>query len=213
MILLECLYHALVMAWETFWALVLGFLISGMLQVFVSKTAMTRTFGRTNLKSMAMATFFGAASSSCSYAAAAAGRSAFKQGAALTVTLAFMFASTNLVAELGAVLWLLLGWRFLLANIAGAFLLIALVWVLSRFLFRKIWRRKRAIKQAGKCSCRRLWRQRWGGRLLRAPRTTTTNRRRKAQRGRGWPGHSLWIGRCFGRRSRLGFCSLVLSPL
>ncbi len=131
------LYHALVMAWETFWALVLGFLISGMLQVFVSKTAMTRTFGRTNLKSMAMATFFGAASSSCSYAAAAAGRSAFKQGAALTVTLAFMFASTNLVAELGAVLWLLLGWRFLLANVAGAFLLIALVWFLSRALFPK----------------------------------------------------------------------------
>ena len=135
MILLECLYHALVMAWETFWALVLGFLISGMLQVFVSKMAMTKAFGRTNLKSMAMATFFGAASSSCSYAAAAAGRSAFKQGAALTVTLAFMFASTNLVAELGAVLWLLLGWRFLLANVAGAFVLIALVWLLSRFLF------------------------------------------------------------------------------
>ncbi len=137
MILLECLYHALVMAWETFWALVLGFLISGLLQVFVSKTAMTKAFGRTDLKSMAMATFFGAASSSCSYAAAAAGRSAFRQGAALTVTLAFMFASTNLVAELGAVLWLLLGWQFLLANIAGALLLVALVWLSSRLLFPK----------------------------------------------------------------------------
>jgi len=135
MIVLQCLYHALVMAWETFWALVLGFLISGVLQVFVSKAAMTRSFGRTNLKSMALATFFGAASSSCSYAAAAAGRSAFKQGAALTVTLAFMFASTNLVAELGAVLWLLLGWQFLLANIAGAFLLIILLWFFSRLLF------------------------------------------------------------------------------
>src|SRR3954469_159321 len=105
-------YHAAVMAWETFWALVLGFTISGALQVFVSKDRMAREFGRTNLRSMFLATLFGAASSSCSYAAAAAGRSAFKQGAALIVALAFMFASTNLVVELGAVLWLLLGWRF-----------------------------------------------------------------------------------------------------
>jgi uncharacterized membrane protein YraQ (UPF0718 family) len=131
------LYHAVVMAWETFWALVLGFTISGALQVFVSKERMTREFGRTNLRSMSLATFFGAASSSCSYAAAAAGRSAFKQGAALIVALAFMFASTNLVVELGAVLWLLLGWRFLLANFIGAFVLIGLLWLLAPLIFPK----------------------------------------------------------------------------
>jgi len=131
------LYHAAVMAWETFWALVLGFTISGALQVFVSKDRMTREFGRTNLRSMSLAIFFGAASSSCSYAAAAAGRSAFKQGAALIVALAFMFASTNLVVELGAVLWLLLGWRFLLANFIGAFVLIGLLWLLAPLLFPK----------------------------------------------------------------------------
>ncbi len=131
------LYHAVVMAWETFWALSLGFTISGALQVFVSKERMSRQFGRTNFRSMGFATLFGAASSSCSYAAAAAGRSAFKQGAALIPALAFMFASTNLVIELAAVLWILLGWRFLLANFIGAFVLIGLLWLLAPLIFPK----------------------------------------------------------------------------
>ena len=98
------LYHALAMLWATFWALVLGFTISGVLQVFVSKERMSRAFGQTNLKSVSLATGLGAASSSCSYAAVAAARSAIQQGAALIPALAFMFASTNLVIELGAVL-------------------------------------------------------------------------------------------------------------
>jgi uncharacterized membrane protein YraQ (UPF0718 family) len=95
------LYHALAMLWATFWALVLGFTISGVLQVFVSKEQISRAFGQTNLKSVWLATGLGAASSSCSYAAVAAARSAMQQGAALIPALAFMFASTNLVIELG----------------------------------------------------------------------------------------------------------------
>lgn len=126
------LYDALAMLWATFWALVLGFGISAALQVFVSKEQMSRAFGKTNLKSVAVATGLGAASSSCSYAAAAAGRSAIQQGAALVPALAFMFASTNLVIELGVVLWILMGWRFVLAEFAGALVLIGLVWVLVR---------------------------------------------------------------------------------
>ncbi|MDB6146840.1 MAG: permease, partial [Spartobacteria bacterium] len=133
------LYHAVVMLWETFWALVLGFGVSAALQSFVSKEQMSRLFGRTNLKTMLLATGLGAASSSCSYAAAAAGRSAFKQGAAFIPALAFMFASTNLVIELGAVLWLFMGWRFVLAEIAGAFVLIGCMWLLaSLFLTRQV---------------------------------------------------------------------------
>ena len=92
-------YHAVATLWATFWALVLGFTISGMLQVFVSKERMSRAFGRASLRSVAMATGLGAASSSCSYAAVAAARSAVQQGAALVPALAFMFASTNLVIE------------------------------------------------------------------------------------------------------------------
>jgi uncharacterized membrane protein YraQ (UPF0718 family) len=98
---------------------------------------MTRAFGVTNLRTMSLATGFGAASSSCSYAAVAAGRSAFQQGAALIPALAFMFASTNLVIELGAVLWLLMGWRFVLAEVIGAFVLIGMMWWLMSIFFPK----------------------------------------------------------------------------
>ena len=131
------LYHALAMLWATFWALVLGFTISGVLQVFVSKEQMSRVFGRTSLKSVAIATGLGAASSSCSYAAVAAARSAIQQGAALIPALAFMFASTNLVIELGAILWVLMGWQFVLAEIIGAFLLIVFMWFLIRLFLPK----------------------------------------------------------------------------
>src|SRR5436305_3998174 len=131
------LYHALAMLWATFWALVLGFTISGVLQVFVSKEQMTRAFGRTNLKAVAIATGLGAASSSCSYAAVAAARSAIERGAALVPALAFMFASTNLVIELGAVLWVIMGWEFVLAEVVGAFLLILFMWFLIRLFLPK----------------------------------------------------------------------------
>src|ERR1041385_7498664 len=131
------LYHAAAMLWETLWALVLGFGISAGLQVFVSKEGMTRLLGSAGLKEILHATGFGAASSSCSYAAASIGRSAFQKGAALVPALAFMFASTNLVIELGAVLWLLMGWRFLLAEVIGAFVLIGVMWLLMSIFFPK----------------------------------------------------------------------------
>jgi uncharacterized membrane protein YraQ (UPF0718 family) len=150
------LYHALAMLWATFWALVMGFCISAALQVFVSKEQMSRAFGKTTLKSVAVATGIGAASSSCSYAAAAAGRSAVQQGAALIPALAFMFASTNLVIELGVVLWILMGWRFVLAEFLGAFVLIALVWLMVRwFLPASVEReaRRNAQRKSGDESC------------------------------------------------------------
>jgi hypothetical protein len=131
------LYHALAMLWATFWALVLGFTISGVLQVFVSREQISRAFGLTNLKSVSLATGLGAASSSCSYAAVAAARSAIKQGAALIPALAFMFASTNLVIELGAVLWVLMGWQFVFAEVLGALLLILIMWLLIRSFLPK----------------------------------------------------------------------------
>ncbi len=131
------LYHALAMFWETLWALVLGFSLSAIVQVFVSKEQMTRSFGRAGLREVALATGLGAASSSCSYAAVAAAKSAFKKGAALVPVLAFMFASTNLVFELGAVLWLLMGWLFVLAEVIGAFVLIAVMWLIVRFTLPK----------------------------------------------------------------------------
>ena len=93
-----------------------GDAVGDVLGVFVSKEEISRAFGQTNLKSVWLATGLGAASSSCSYAAVAAARSAIQQGAALVPALAFMFASTNLVIELGTVLWVLMGWQFVLAG-------------------------------------------------------------------------------------------------
>src|SRR4029079_19651750 len=93
--------------------------------------------GQTNLKSVSLATGLGAASSSCSYAAVAAARSAIQQGAALVPALAFMFASTNLVIELGAVLWVLMGWQFVLAELSGALVLIMVMWLLIRLFLPK----------------------------------------------------------------------------
>lgn len=131
------LQHTAAMAWGTFWALVLGFAVSAALQTLVAPDQMSRFFGRASLRSVGLATALGAASSSCSYAAAAAARSAFKQGAALIPALAFMFASTNLVIELGAVLWVFMGWRFVLAEAVGALVLIGLMWLLMRLVFPK----------------------------------------------------------------------------
>ena len=129
------IYHAAAMFWETLWALVLGFGISAALQVFVSKERMTQLLGSAGIREILLATGFGAASSSCSYAAASIGRSAFQKGAALVPALAFMFASTNLVIELGAVLWLLMGWNFVLAEIVGALVLIGVMWLLMSIFF------------------------------------------------------------------------------
>jgi uncharacterized membrane protein YraQ (UPF0718 family) len=131
------LYYAFVMFWETLWALVLGFAISAALQVYVSKERMMRVLGTAGLREMLLATGFGAASSSCSYAAVAAGRSAFQQGAALVPVLAFMFASTNLVGELAAMIWVLMGWEFVLAEVVGAFVLIGLMWLLASKIFSR----------------------------------------------------------------------------
>jgi uncharacterized protein len=128
----QSLGAAALMLWQIFWALVLGFSLSACLQVFLRNEDVVKKFGRAGWREMALATLLGAASSSCSYAASATAKTAFKKGAALATALAFMFASTNLVLELGFILWLLLGWKFVLAEIFGAFVLIAVMWLLVK---------------------------------------------------------------------------------
>ncbi|MGH3498124.1 MAG: permease [Nocardioidaceae bacterium] len=115
------------MFWETLWALVLGFGLSGAVQAFVSRAQMQRAFGDHRPRTIAKAGFFGAVSSSCSYAASALAKSMFARGADFTAAQAFMFASTNLVLELGIVLWLLIGWEFALAELVGGALMMALI--------------------------------------------------------------------------------------
>ncbi|MGB8960735.1 MAG: permease [Pseudonocardiaceae bacterium] len=120
-------YEAFSMFWETLWALVLGFGLSGAVQAFVSRGQMRRVLGDHRPATVGKAGFLGMVSSSCSYAAAALAKSLFARGADFTASMVFMFASTNLVVELGIVLWLLLGWQFALAELVGGAIMIALL--------------------------------------------------------------------------------------
>ena len=121
--------EAFFMLWETLWALVLGFTLSGAVQAFISRGQMRRALGDHRPKTLAKASFFGVISSSCSYASTAIAKSMFSRGADFTASIAFMIASTNLVVELGIVLWLLLGWQFALAEFVGGAIMITLIGV------------------------------------------------------------------------------------
>jgi uncharacterized membrane protein YraQ (UPF0718 family)/YHS domain-containing protein len=127
--IVDGLLNAARMAWEVWWALVLGFALSAVVQAWVPRARLERTLGGRGLREVSLATALGAASSSCSYAAIAIAKSLFQKGASLVSAMAFQFASTNLVFELGLVLWLFLGWRFTLAEFVGGIVLIILMWV------------------------------------------------------------------------------------
>ena len=118
------------MFFETFWALVFGFVLSGAVQAFVTRSQMKRVLGDHKPATIAKASFFGAVSSSCSYAASAIAKSIFTKGADFTASMVFMFASTNLVIELGLVLWILIGWQFALAEFIGGSIMITLLTIL-----------------------------------------------------------------------------------
>jgi len=132
------LAHALNLAfgmfWEILWALILGFSLSAVVQAVVSKSEMTRLLPDDSPRSLAVACGLGAASSSCSYAAVALARSIFRKGANFTAAMAFEFASTNLVIELGILLALLIGWQFTAAEFVGGPLMIVLMALLFRAL-------------------------------------------------------------------------------
>jgi uncharacterized membrane protein YraQ (UPF0718 family) len=124
--------QSFLMAYEVWWALVLGFAISGVVQAWVPRARIESALAGSGFVPIAKATGLGAASSSCSYAAIAIAKSLFQKGASAATALAFQFASTNLVWELGLVLWVLIGWQFALAEYVGGILLIALMTLLLR---------------------------------------------------------------------------------
>lgn len=123
------------MFWETLWALVLGFTLSGAVQSFVSRAEMQQAMGDHKPRTIARTSLLGAASSSCSYAASALAKSLFQRGADFTTSMVFMFASTNLVLELGIVLWLLVGWQFAAAEFVGGVIMIVLFVLLAPRIF------------------------------------------------------------------------------
>src|SRR3982074_3893231 len=133
------LRDAFLMAWEVWWALVLGFAISAIGQAWVPRERIERALGGSGPRPIAWATGLGAASSSCSYAAIAIAKSLFQKGASAASALAFQFASTNLVWELGLVLWVLIGWQFTLSEYIGGIVMIVVMWGMLRlFVSRKL---------------------------------------------------------------------------
>ena len=136
-LLLEGLSNAAMMAWQIWWALVLGFAISAMVQAWAPHERIEALLSGPGAAPIARATGFGAASSSCSYAAIAIAKSLFQKGASSASSLAFQFASTNLVWELGLVIWVLMGWQFTLAEYLGGIVMILLMWAMLRLFVSK----------------------------------------------------------------------------
>ncbi|MFB6282999.1 MAG: permease [Halobacteria archaeon] len=131
----QSMSFAFLMWWETWWALVLGFGIAGAVEAWIPKEEISGMLKGHSIKELGLASFFGFISSSCSFSAIATGKNLFKKGASAAASLgAFMFASTNLVIEIGLVIWLLLGWQFVAANFLGGLILIALMALIFVYL-------------------------------------------------------------------------------
>jgi len=129
---LESLRIGVGFLWTAAWAIIMGLVVTSFVQVYVSKERMAQVLGADDLGGLARATAFGAASSGCSFGAVAIGKGLFKKGAHAVNVLAFMFASTNLIVELGLMILILLGWEFLVAELLGGLVLIAVMALLVR---------------------------------------------------------------------------------
>mgnify|MGYP005817587519 FL=1 len=141
----EAAYTTAGFFWMALWAFALGYIISSMIQIFVTEKKMQKTMGGKETKGVLLGTFFGFISSSCSFAALASTKSLFKKGASFVSSIAFLLASTNLVIELGIIISIFLGWQFVVGEYVGGILLILLSWILIRLI-----NPKKLIEQARK---------------------------------------------------------------
>ena len=130
----EAAYTTTGFFWMALWAFVLGYIISSMIQIFVTEKRMQKTMGGEESKGVLLGTFFGFISSSCSFAALASTKSLFKKGASFISSIAFLLASTNLVIELGIIISIFLGWQFVVGEYAGGILLIGISWILIKLI-------------------------------------------------------------------------------
>ncbi|AJZ56567.1 putative permease family protein [Paraburkholderia fungorum] len=145
----HALWMSFTMLWQIFWGLSLGFLFSAVIEVAVSKSEMSKLLPDASPRSLTLASLLGAASSSCSYAAVAMARSIVRKGGDFTAAMAFQFAATNLVLELGVLMWVLISWQFAAAEfIGGPIMIIVLVLLFRFFLTDPL--KKDAIEQADK---------------------------------------------------------------
>lgn len=130
----EAAYTSIGFFWMALWAFVLGYVISSLIQIFVTEKRMKRTMGDEGSKSVLLGTFFGFISSSCSFSALATSKSLFQKGASFVSSIAFLLASTNLVIELGIIISIFLGWQFVVGEYVGGIMLILFSWILIRLI-------------------------------------------------------------------------------
>ena len=170
------LREAFFMFWVTLWPLILGFGVSGAVQAFATRETMQRQFGDHRPTSVARASAYGMVSSSCSYAASAMAKSLFAKGADFVAACVFMFASTNLVIELGIVLLVLMGWQFAVSEFVGGAIMIVLLVLLGG-----LWFRGRIVVEA-----RRRVEQQTGGEHHLGPRGDRQPLSRRIRSAAGW---------------------------
>lgn len=125
------------MFWEVLWPLILGFTLSAIIQAIIPRHSISKKLGANSVRSVSLATFYGAISSSCSYAAVALARSIFRKGGSFTSAMVFEIASTNLVIEMGIVLLILMGWQFAIAEFIGGFIMIIILFLIFKFSLTK----------------------------------------------------------------------------
>ena len=136
-LLVESLKTTGLLIWYTLWAFILGYILSAAIQTLVTREQMSNVLGKTGIKQMSLGGFFGFISSSCSFASLAATRSVMVKGAHPKNAISFLIATTNLVIETGIVLWLLVGWKFVVANFALGTIMIIYAYLLYRFFISK----------------------------------------------------------------------------
>lgn len=141
--LAEALQTGAGMLWKALWALIFGYIVSAAIQVLVTREQMANALGERGLRESGLAGFFGFITSSCSFAALAASRSIFAKGAHPVNAIAFLIAATNLVIELGIVLWVLIGWRFTAANF-----LLGIIMILYAYGLTRLWMPQKLTEMA-----------------------------------------------------------------
>ena len=126
----EAAYTTVGFFWMALWAFALGYVISSLIQIFVTEERMKNTMGDDSAKSVGLGAFFGFISSSCSFAALATTKTLFQKGAGFIASISFLLASTNLVIELGIIISIFMGWQFVVGEYVGGILLILCSWLL-----------------------------------------------------------------------------------
>ncbi|HTX02722.1 MAG TPA: permease, partial [Candidatus Acidoferrales bacterium] len=128
------LLQSLQFLWDSLFGLILGFLISAVVQVVLTPATMHRYLGG-NLRGVVNAAGFGIIASACSYGASAAAKGFYQRGADVRAVFSFLIASTNMNLAILILFWSLLGWKFAFAEFFGGIIIIAVVVAGFRVVF------------------------------------------------------------------------------